>query len=237
MLLKRLLFSMMVVCVLSACAQSTASSVAQQPDNVTQQSANVATPAVEEFDDRYVVNFAAMSPKDWCYPLPGAKVISPYGGRNRRGHSGVDIKTKPADDIFAAFDGVVTMSESYYGYGKCIIIRHAFGIETLYSHNKKNLVKVGDHVKAGQKIALTGQTGRATTPHLHFEGRLGGRPFDPAILWDHNTHTLRLETFTFYKDGRVARGGKVVGSVSKKSSKSKSKSKSKRSKRRSKKRK
>lgn len=234
MLLKRLLFSMTVVCVLSACAQSTVSSVAQQPDNVAQQSDNVATPAVEEFDDRYVVNFAAMSPKDWCYPLPGAKVISPYGGRNRRGHSGVDIKTKPADDIFAAFDGVVTMSESYYGYGKCIIIRHPFGLETLYSHNKKNLVKVGDHVKAGQKIALTGKTGRATTPHLHFECRMGGRPFDPSVIWDHTTHTLRPDVFTFHKNGSVSRGGKVVAKASKKAKKSKSKSK--RSKRRSKKR-
>lgn len=232
MLLKRCLLSLTVVCVFSACAQNTASAVAQQPDNVAPSA------AVEEHADRYVVNFAAMPAAEWCYPLPGAKVISPYGGRNRRGHSGVDIKTKPADDIFAAFDGVVTMSESYYGYGKCIIIRHAFGVETLYSHNKKNLVKVGDHVKAGQKIALTGQTGRATTPHLHFECRLGGRPFDPAILWDHQTHSLRLDSFIFYKDGRIVRGGKVVGSVSKKASKkSKSKSRSKRSKKRSKKRK
>ena len=55
-----------------------------------------------------------------CYPLPGAKVISPY--KNNRGshrHSGVDLKTKPNDPIYAVYDGVVTMSKSYYGYGKC----------------------------------------------------------------------------------------------------------------------
>ena len=60
-----------------------------------------------------------------CYPLPGAKVISPY--KNNRGshrHTGVDLKTKPNDPIYAVYDGVVTMSKSYYGYGKCIIIKH-----------------------------------------------------------------------------------------------------------------
>jgi len=173
--------------------------------------------------NKFAIDFSVLDASEWCYPLPGAKVISNYGRRGGRGHTGVDLKTKPADDIFAAFDGVVKMAKPYSGYGNCIVIRHPNGLETLYSHNKKNLVKVGDRVKAGQKIALTGQTGRATTPHLHFECRVGGRPFDPFIIWDHSTHSLRFDVFTFHKNGSVSRGGKVVGSVSKKSSKSKSK--------------
>jgi len=117
------------------------------------------------------------------YPLPGAKVISPY--KNDRGshrHSGVDLKTKPKDIIYAVSDGVVTMSKNYSGYGKCIIIRHADGTETLYAHNSKNYVKEGEKVRGGQKIALTGKTGRATTEHLHFEVRKNGKPVNPMPL-------------------------------------------------------
>ena len=86
--------------------------------------------------------------KAWAYPLPDARVISPYGGA--RCHSGVDLKTKPNDEIYAAFDGVVVASGPYYGYGNCIRIKHAYGLETLYSHQSKNMVKKGDKVKAGQ---------------------------------------------------------------------------------------
>ena len=120
-----------------------------------------------------------------CYPLPGAKVISPYhNDRGSHRHTGVDLKTKPNDAIYAVYDGVVTMSKSYYGYGNCIIIRHDNGYETLYSHNSKNFVKEGDRVKSGQRIALTGRTGRATTEHLHFELRKNGKPQNPMGLLD-----------------------------------------------------
>lgn len=150
---------------------------------------------------KFTLNLANLSPSEWCYPLPGAKVISPYGRRGKRNHTGVDIKTKPNDNILAAFDGVVTMSQNYSGYGKCIRIKHPNGIETLYSHNSKNLVKVGDHVKAGQVIALTGRTGRATTEHLHFECRINGRTFDPAKIFDHANHAIKMEQLTFTKRG------------------------------------
>lgn len=145
-----------------------------------------------------------IAPGHWAYPLPGAKVISPYGGRRR--HSGVDLKTKPQDEIVAAFDGVVTRSGPYAGYGNCIQIRHAYGLSTLYSHQHKNLVKAGDHVRAGQAIGLTGRTGRATTEHLHFELFFQGRRLDPAIMFDHAGHCLRHATLTLTSGGRVTRG-------------------------------
>lgn len=148
---------------------------------------------------KFTLNLASISDKEWCYPLPGAKVISPYGARGRHSHSGVDLKTKPNDPIYAAFDGVVTMSQVYSGYGNCIILRHANGLETLYSHNSKNLVKVGDHVKCGQQIALTGRTGRATTEHLHFEVRVAGVHYNPNMIFDHNTHKLKKDKVTFQK--------------------------------------
>lgn len=142
--------------------------------------------------------------KAWAYPLPDAKVISPYGGKRR--HSGVDLKTKANDEIVAAFDGEVVASGPYYGYGNCIRIKHAYGLETLYSHQSKNFVKKGDKVKAGQVIGLTGRTGRATTEHLHFEMSFGGRRLDPAIVFDHSNHKRKAATLHLTK-------GKGVKSV------------------------
>ena len=142
--------------------------------------------------------------KAWSYPLPDARVISPYGGARR--HSGVDLKTKPNDEIYAAFDGEVVASGPYYGYGNCIRIKHAYGLETLYSHQSKNMVKKGDKVKAGQVIGLTGRTGRATTEHLHFEVSFGGKRLDPAIIFDHSNHKLKAATLHLTK-------GKGVKSV------------------------
>ena len=133
----------------------------------------------------------------WAYPLSGAKVISPYGGKRR--HSGVDLKTCPNDEIVAAFDGVVIASGPYYGYGNCIRIKHAFGFETLYSHQSRNMVKKGDKVKAGQVIGLTGRTGRATTEHLHFEMSFGGKRFDPAMVFDHTNRKLQTSTLQLTK--------------------------------------
>ena len=129
--------------------------------------------------------------KQWCFPLPGAKVISPYGQRGGRQHTGVDLKTKAKDKIYAAFDGEVVFSGKFHGYGNLVRIKHANGLETYYAHNSKNMVKVGQHVKAGQVIALVGQTGRATTPHLHFETRVNGKPQNPTNYFDMTNHTLR----------------------------------------------
>ena len=152
----------------------------------------------------FLLDLEKIEEKAWAYPLPDARVISPYGGARR--HSGVDMKTKPNDEIYAAFDGEVVASGPYYGYGNCIRIKHAYGLETLYSHQSKNMVKKGDKVKAGQVIGLTGRTGRATTEHLHFEVSFGGKRLDPAIIFDHSNHKLKAATLHLTK-------GKGVKSV------------------------
>ena len=152
----------------------------------------------------FLLDLEKIEEKAWAYPLPDACVISPYGGARR--HSGVDLKTKPNDEIYAAFDGEVVASGPYYGYGNCIRIKHAYGLETLYSHQSKNMVKKGDKVKAGQVIGLTGRTGRATTEHLHFEVSFGGKRLDPAIIFDHSNHKLKAATLHLTK-------GKGVKSV------------------------
>lgn len=156
-----------------------------------------------DMDKVVTINLAQLPAAKWAYPLPGSHVISPYGGSRR--HSGVDIKTVPNDKILSAFDGEVTRSEPYYGYGNCIRIKHANGLETLYSHQSKNLVKVGQRVKAGQVIGLTGRTGRATTEHLHFELFYAGKRYDPAFIFNHATHSLQNVTITLANGKMTAR--------------------------------
>lgn len=159
------------------------------------------TPGLFGKSGSITINFANFEESDWCYPLQDSKVISPYGGKRR--HSGVDIKTKPNDNVYAAFEGKVRFSKSYSGYGNVIVIRHASGIETVYSHNSKNLVKSGDWVKAGQLIALTGRTGRATTEHVHFEIRINGRHYNPELIFDNAAHKLRPVKLIAYSNGKV----------------------------------
>ena len=134
-------------------------------------------------------------------PLPGAKVISQYMTPRRPSHTGVDLKTFPNDTIRSVFAGVVRMSQPYSGYGNVVVIRHYNGLETVYSHNAKNLVRIGDCVCAGQPIAFVGRTGRATTEHLHFEVRIKGEHINPNRLFDFERQKSREEAFLLIKRG------------------------------------
>ena len=145
-----------------------------------------------------------ISLKNFCMPTTNRVLTSNFGARWGRQHKGLDIKVYIGDTIRAAFDGKVRVVRyEGRGYGKYVVIRHDNGLETYYSHNSKNLVKVGDLVKAGQIIALTGQTGRASTPHLHFETRIGGQAVNPNRFFDHEAHSIRLEAFNKKRDGYV----------------------------------
>jgi len=151
-----------------------------------------------ERTNQFTINFRNYTIEEWSYPLRGAHVISPFGGKRAR-HAGTDIKTFPNDSVRAAFAGEVVISAPHYGYGNCVVLRHANGLETLYSHNSKNLVKVGHWVHAGEVIALVGRTGRATTEHVHFETRIKGKAFDSSIIFDHDNNKLRQDIFVFEK--------------------------------------
>jgi murein DD-endopeptidase MepM/ murein hydrolase activator NlpD len=140
-------------------------------------------------DNESKIDFTDFAKSEWSYPLPESHVISPFGGA--RHHPGVDLKTHPNDNICAAFDGVVTMSGNYFGYGNCIRIKHNNGLETLYGHQSRNLVKCGDKVNAGQVIGLTGRTGRATTEHLHFEMFFKGHRLNPSSVFDYDNKSLQ----------------------------------------------
>ena len=149
----------------------------------------ISTPGLFDGKKQIIIDTNSLE-GEFCFPLPGAKVISHYGRGGGR-HSGIDIKTKANDTIYSVFDGVVRMAKTYSGYGKVVVIRHPCGLETVYSHNSKDLVKSGDIVRAGQAIALTGRTGRASTEHLHFETRINGQAFNPTWLIDFEQYKLK----------------------------------------------
>lgn len=161
----------------------------------------VATPGLFADGNKLDIHLENLTDADYCFPLAGAKVISPYGRGHGR-HTGVDIKTCAKDTIRSAFEGVVRMSKSYSGYGKVIVVRHSSGLETIYSHNYKNFVKSGDTVKAGQPIALTGRSGRASTEHLHFETRINGQHFNPNLIFDFTKNQLRKVCLHCIKKGK-----------------------------------
>ena len=158
----------------------------------------VETPGLFRDSSRIVLRLDTMNEQAYCFPLQNAKLISNYGGA--RNHSGIDMKTKANDTIRSVFDGIVRMSKPYAGYGNLVVIRHPNGLETVYSHNSKNLVKVGDLISAGQPIALTGRTGRATTEHLHLEFRINGQHFNPNLILNVNDYTLKKEPLVCTKN-------------------------------------
>lgn len=123
------------------------------------------------------------TPAGW--PVKGGWVSSSFGSRlhpltgHKDFHRGVDIPGKLNADVLAVADGVVRRSEKKGNYGWLVEIDHGDGFVTLYSHNKSNLVKVGETVDKGQPIAKLGSTGRSTGPHVHFEVKKNGRNINP----------------------------------------------------------
>lgn len=118
----------------------------------------------------------------FVWPVKEGKVSSFFGSRKRDYHEGIDIRTSRGSPIFAAKAGdVIYSGRKIHGYGNMIVVKHGDGFATVYAHNRKNLVKVGDHVKQGQLVGLVGATGKATGPHLHFEIRKGELPQDPLL--------------------------------------------------------
>jgi lipoprotein NlpD len=123
---------------------------------------------------------AASTPLRW--PLAAGRIVvgSPFGTREGRPHEGIDLPAPVGTPVFAAGDGrVVYAGNGIRGYGNLIVVRHAGDLLTVYAHNSVLLVAQGQPVRAGDRIALVGQSGRATGPHLHFEVRSGQIPRNP----------------------------------------------------------
>lgn len=120
-------------------------------------------------------------------------ITSPYGWRTRwqRPHRGVDILLRTGDPVHVCFSGVVRIARSMGGYGNVVVVRHYNGLETVYGHLSKIMVKPRQIVDAGDIIGLGGSTGRSTGPHLHFEVRFQYEPFDPEWILDFKNYSLR----------------------------------------------
>ncbi|MDO3376715.1 M23 family metallopeptidase [Geoalkalibacter halelectricus] len=127
-------------------------------------------------------SFSAAKPSGW--PARGwvssgfGMRNSPFSGR-RKMHEGMDIAARTGTPIHATADGIVSRSETVAGYGKLVVIDHGYGYQTYYAHNSRNLVRVGERVQRGQKIAEVGSTGSSTGPHVHYEVRLNNVPLNP----------------------------------------------------------
>jgi len=121
-------------------------------------------------------------------PVPGAvssgfgKRVHPISGGVKM-HNGVDMNARMGDPIKAAEAGVVIVSGVKGGYGNAVMIDHGGGMVTLYGHQSKLGVSVGQTVARGQVIGWVGATGQATGPHLHFEVRINGTPRNPVNYW------------------------------------------------------
>lgn len=135
------------------------------------------------------------------YPPSLGKVTSHFGPRRRSFHNGIDLKVQVGDTIRAAFDGVVRVRRyNKGGYGYFLVLRHKNGLETVYGHLSRFLVASNDAIKAGDPIALGGNTGRSTGPHLHFEVRFLGNPINPAKMFSFEDYLPLKEAYYVVRD-------------------------------------
>ncbi len=102
----------------------------------------------------------------------------PFNGR-RKMHEGLDIAARTGTPVIATADGIVSSARTESGYGKVVTIDHGYGYRTVYGHNSKYNVKVGQRVRRGDRIASVGNTGRSTGSHVHYEVRLNDVPVNP----------------------------------------------------------
>ncbi len=134
--------------------------------------ANTPTQTVNNFEP------AQDSGTKLLWPAKSHRINQYYSWR----HNGLDINGRMGDPVYASEDGVVEVSRwNTRGYGYYIIVNHGNGIKTLYAHNSKLLVKVGQKVSRGDVIALIGSTGNSTGPHVHYEVRVNGRNANPLL--------------------------------------------------------
>lgn len=129
--------------------------------------------------------------RGWVKPVRRYSFTSGYGSRWGTLHAGVDLAAPTGTPVYAAYSGTISLARWYGGYGYAVKIKHGNGYTTLYGHNSRLLVKAGQRVTSGQKIALMGSTGDSTGPHLHFETHVNGNPVNPVTFMAKRGVSLR----------------------------------------------
>lgn len=135
---------------------------------------NVQVAAIAE-----VVRRGTKSKPTYMYPVTNWNITSNFGYRWGRLHAGTDVGVPVGTTVRASRGGQVVTAGWVGGYGNCVIIDHGDGVSTRYGHLSEVSVSVGQYVDQGEQVALSGNTGRSTGPHLHFEIRIGGEAVDP----------------------------------------------------------
>ena len=136
---------------------------------------------IEYFEDKR--SLYASTPTVW--PVHGW-VTSPFGNRiapftgKEQFHEGIDIAVQIGTPVLAPADGVVIKAGFETGYGYMVELSHGYGLKTVFGHNSRLNVKVGQHVKRGDIISYSGNTGSSTGPHVHYEVRVNGLPVNPV---------------------------------------------------------
>ena len=137
-------------------------------------SENVITEPVPE-----IIEKGTQTPPTYIKPITGGTLTSTFKWRWGRMHKGIDWAVPKGTAVRASCGGTVVSAGWSGGYGNCITIRHPDGKQTRYGHLSKILVSAGQKVDQGQKIALSGNTGRSTGPHVHFEILVNGTQVNP----------------------------------------------------------
>jgi murein DD-endopeptidase MepM/ murein hydrolase activator NlpD len=145
------------------------------------------SPTQQDVNARLQATAAMLRVLPMGYPVEG-RVTSGFGfrrspfSRKLSFHEGLDISLPKGGDVFATGAGVVSKVSYERAYGWMVDVAHTKGVVTRYAHLSKTLVKVGQRVERGDRIALSGNTGRSTGPHLHYEVRVKDRPRDPKAF-------------------------------------------------------
>jgi murein DD-endopeptidase MepM/ murein hydrolase activator NlpD len=134
----------------------------------------------------------------WLLPLDDYAFTSPYGVRWGKLHAGVDLAAPEGTPYKAVHAGVVTAAGYNGGYGYAITIKQADGVEVIYAHSRRLLVKAGDKVTAGQVIGEVGNTGYSYGTHLHLEVHQNGAPTDPIPFLRDRGVDIKLQVESVY---------------------------------------
>lgn len=148
--------------------------------------------------DRTKVSAEQAAKDVWLLPLDDYTFTSAYGVRFGKLHAGVDLAAPEGTPYKALHGGKVTKAGWYGGYGNSITIQDEQGVETVYAHSRRLMVKVGDVVKAGQTIGEVGMTGASFGTHLHIEIHLDGTPTDPIPFLRDRGVDIKLQVESVY---------------------------------------